>query len=233
MSSAAFETLDRCGADAELIAITKKCLQTAAKDRYACASLLSQTVAEYRQNVAARLRQAETDHARAETQAAEQRKRRRIQYALIAAVLLLIFVGASGAVLASLWRTSEANRAEALLQRDSADRAKADALEQKHLAEMARRVAEKATNREAALRREVEQQREKLAIVEYGRRIEIAQHECFANNPIAARDLPTSTRNDFRKWEWHYVNHLANSGLLFNSQGSQRQCQFCLVQSRW
>ena len=88
--------IDVCGADPELIAVARRCLSANAADRPADAQTVAAKVAGYRSGVEARLRQAETDRTRAETQADEQRKRRRVvQWAGggIAAVLLMGIVG--------------------------------------------------------------------------------------------------------------------------------------------
>lgn len=85
-----------CGADAELLAICRHCLAASAADRPADAQVVAAEIAAYRASVEARLQQAETDRARAETRAAEQTKRRRtLQWAssLVATVLLLGIVG--------------------------------------------------------------------------------------------------------------------------------------------
>jgi WD40 repeat protein len=59
----------------------------------------------------------------------------------------------------------------------------------------------------------------KLAVVEYGRTIEVAHQEWRDNNVAAARALLDGTRADLRGWEWKYVHRLCHSDLLtFNSQ---------------
>ncbi len=104
----AWTRLDSCRADAELVNLAKRCLAAHRDDRPADAQVLAQELAAYRAGVERRLRQAETDRARAETQVAEQAKRRRVvQWAggLIAAVLLIGFA-------VSLWQMTRAIRAE-------------------------------------------------------------------------------------------------------------------------
>jgi WD40 repeat protein/NTP pyrophosphatase (non-canonical NTP hydrolase) len=104
-------------------------------------------------------------------------------------------------------------RADALDQKRLADGAKDEAVAQKHLADAARKSAEKAQRAEAEARQAVEREREKLAAVEYGRSVQVAHFECLMGNHAEARALLDGTRPDFRKWEWHYVNHLVHTPL--------------------
>ncbi|MBM3983774.1 MAG: hypothetical protein FJ304_26605, partial [Planctomycetes bacterium] len=242
--------LDESGADAELLALCKTCLAAKADDRHANATELAQAVAAYRAEVEERLLQAERERAaeearareeentrrEAEARAAADRKRRFAQRALAASVLLLLLAGGVGVAFASLWRTAETQRDaadiaknDALTEKDKADIAKAEAEKQRLAAEKAegvaveqKRIAEQAKTNEEIARKQVEQEREKLASVEYGRTIQVAHQECLANNQEGARALLDGTRQDFRKWEWHYVNHLANSGLLLTLKGHTR-----------
>ncbi|HMO87192.1 MAG TPA: hypothetical protein PKC18_19965, partial [Lacipirellulaceae bacterium] len=126
------ERLCHCGADAELITLTLRCLAANPEERFWDAREVASQVAAYRAGVEARLQQAETERARAETRAAEQAKRRRVvQWAggLIAAVLL---VGIAG----TAWGLVEANQAREAEKRraDAEAAAKQEADEQRELA---------------------------------------------------------------------------------------------------
>jgi len=70
--------LDTCGADAELLAIARRCLGANPEERIADSREVAAAVASYRAKVEARLRQAETEAAEALVREAEQRKRRRL-----------------------------------------------------------------------------------------------------------------------------------------------------------
>src|SRR5207302_792203 len=88
--------LDGCGADADLVALARRCLAARADDRPADARQVAADVAAYRAGVEARLRRAETERAEALVREAEQRKRRRVVQragGLVAAVLVLGIVG--------------------------------------------------------------------------------------------------------------------------------------------
>ena len=91
----AFDRLDSCGADEELRAIAKQCLNRDALGRPADGAAVSRLIAMHRTGVEARLRKAETDRAAAAAEAREQRKRRRVQLALAAAILVMF--GGAGA----------------------------------------------------------------------------------------------------------------------------------------
>jgi serine/threonine protein kinase len=100
--------LDACGADADLVAIAKQCLAVDAAARPADGQAVAALVATYRQGVEVRLRQAEIAKAQAETQAAEQRKRRRVIQGSAVAIALVLTAGLAG----SLWQMTRANAAE-------------------------------------------------------------------------------------------------------------------------
>jgi len=81
-------------------------------------------------------------------------------------------------------------------------------------AEQDRDAAEKARDGEQAAKAEVEREKEKLAVFEYGRTIQIA-YQAWRDNDIAtARILLEGTRKDLRGWEWDYVHRLCHSDLL-------------------
>ena len=88
-----FERLDERDADPELVALTKRALAPAAADRFADAKALADAVAAYRGGVEERLRAAERRRAVSAAEAREQRKRRKVQLALAAAVGLILLVG--------------------------------------------------------------------------------------------------------------------------------------------
>jgi tetratricopeptide (TPR) repeat protein len=89
--------LAACGADRELVALTARCLAPSREQRPANAGAVAAAVAEYRAGMEGRLQQAEVERATAEAEAREQRKRRKVQAALAAAVGLILFGGALGA----------------------------------------------------------------------------------------------------------------------------------------
>ncbi len=108
----AFARLAACGAEAELIALAKRCLSPDAADRPADAGEVAKAVAALRADAERRARQAEMDRATAEVKATEGRKRRRVQRALAAAVIAIF----AGAGIAGWWIDSEQTKRSAIRQ---------------------------------------------------------------------------------------------------------------------
>jgi tetratricopeptide (TPR) repeat protein len=102
-----FTALDRCGADAELVAVAKRCLAPVAGDRFTDGKATAEAVAAYRAGVEERLRRAERERTVHETEAREQRKRRKVQLALVGAVALLVCAGGAFA-----WYSDRQNQLE-------------------------------------------------------------------------------------------------------------------------
>jgi serine/threonine-protein kinase len=102
---AAFQCLDGCGADPEVIALARACLAAEPERRPRNAGAVARAVAEHRAAVERRLRSAEQERAAAEVRAekaravagAERRLRRRT-VGLAAALLLLVLAGTAGGV---------------------------------------------------------------------------------------------------------------------------------------
>ncbi|MDY3553586.1 tetratricopeptide repeat protein [Gemmata sp. JC717] len=146
--------LTACGADAELVALARRCLEADPAARPADARAVAAEVSQYRASVEARLRQAEADRTRAETQAAEQRKRRRVVQragAAVAAVLLLGMVGTAVGLV-------EARRQAARAGAEAAAKEEA-----RLLAVHREREAKQARDREAEQRRAAVRAREQEA----------------------------------------------------------------------
>jgi tetratricopeptide (TPR) repeat protein len=99
--------LDACGADPELVALTKGCLAAEAIDRPKDAQAVADGLSAYLNGVQERLQTAERERAVAVARGAEQRKRRKVQLALAAAVLALLLGGGAFA----WWRNQQAQAA--------------------------------------------------------------------------------------------------------------------------
>jgi WD40 repeat protein/serine/threonine protein kinase len=81
-------------------------------------------------------------------------------------------------------------------------------------AEQDRDAAHKARDGEQAAKAEVEREKERLAVFEYGRTIQIAYQAWLDGNLSAAVALLEGTRKDLRGWEWDYVHRLCHSDLM-------------------
>jgi serine/threonine-protein kinase len=109
--------LDACGADAELIALTKTCLAAEAIDRPKDAQAVANGLAAYLNGVQERLHQAELAEAEAKAKAVEEAKRRRLTLVLAGTVLLALTLGGGG----WLWVKSERDSRQAQVTRDVND----------------------------------------------------------------------------------------------------------------
>ncbi len=94
----AWRRLEACGADADLVALARRCLAADREDRPRHAGEVAGAVTAYLQSVRERLRQAEVAAAAARARAEGERRRRRLAVALAGVVLLLV-VGAAGGAL--------------------------------------------------------------------------------------------------------------------------------------
>jgi tetratricopeptide (TPR) repeat protein len=115
----AMARLDACGADVELVALTKTCLAAEAIDRPKDAQAVADGLSAYLNGVQEKLRLAELAEAEAKAKAAEEVKRRRLTLALAASVLLAMSLAGGG----GLWyqqqvahQREEAARREAELR---------------------------------------------------------------------------------------------------------------------
>jgi serine/threonine-protein kinase len=107
----ALARLDGCGADAELVALARRCLAPEPTERPRHAGEVAEAMTAYERSVSERLRRAELERAAAEARAgeeartrqvaeakaAEERKGKRLALALALTVLALIAIGGAGA----------------------------------------------------------------------------------------------------------------------------------------
>jgi len=106
----ALARLDDCGAEAELVTLAKSCLSVAPRDRPRDAGVVVATLTAHLAGVQERLKAAELARVRAESRAAEERKRRLLVAGLAASLLALATLGGGG----GLWLAHQrAARAEA------------------------------------------------------------------------------------------------------------------------
>jgi serine/threonine-protein kinase len=115
-----FARLEGCGADAELVALAKRCLAADPARRLPDAAAVAREVAAHQPRVQERLRQAELQRAAAAVEARAERRRRRLQLGLVGAVLVLI-LGAVGV----LWWDQEQRAAARQKVRDADQAARA------------------------------------------------------------------------------------------------------------
>jgi WD40 repeat protein len=85
----AYARLEQCGADSKLVELCRQCLSAEREARPRDAVAVAATITSYLAGVEERARQAELERAAAEVRSAEQRKRRRVQLGLAAALILV------------------------------------------------------------------------------------------------------------------------------------------------
>jgi Flp pilus assembly protein TadD/tRNA A-37 threonylcarbamoyl transferase component Bud32 len=113
--------LGRCGADAELVGLAKRCLAVEPAGRPRHAGEVAAAVAAYRQEVEERARRAELERAAAVTRAVEECKRRKWQAAVAASgVLLVLGLGGGGWWLSLDRAQRRADELRAAAERDAA-----------------------------------------------------------------------------------------------------------------
>ncbi len=90
----AFARLDHCGVDDDLVALAKDCLAPEMEDRPREAGVVAERITAQLAGVQEKLKVSERDRAVAEARAVEERKRRRLQVGLAAALLTFTAAGA-------------------------------------------------------------------------------------------------------------------------------------------
>ena len=99
--TAAFARLDQSGADADFVALAKRCLAPEPKDRIADAKAVADAVAAYQAEVEERLKQAELEQARLVTKAQQEQIRRRDRRILGGCIAGLLLAGVLGVAVVS------------------------------------------------------------------------------------------------------------------------------------
>jgi serine/threonine protein kinase/Tfp pilus assembly protein PilF len=89
----AYQRLNSCGADTELIELCRDCLKEDASERPADVSVVAARVSAYLASIQEQLERARVEKASAEIRAGEERKRRRLAVGLATAVIVLVLGG--------------------------------------------------------------------------------------------------------------------------------------------
>jgi tetratricopeptide (TPR) repeat protein/tRNA A-37 threonylcarbamoyl transferase component Bud32 len=108
------EALDRlagCGAEAELLELSRRCLAPRANDRHRDAGEVARAMTAYLAGVQDRLRTAELARVEAQARTEEERKRRKTQLRMAAAILMALAMGTVG--VAVQWNRAESHRLDA------------------------------------------------------------------------------------------------------------------------
>ena len=159
----AFVRLDACGEAPDYIALCKKCLAPERDDRPRDAGEVAKAVTALRTNAEQRARDAELERAKAEVQAAEQRKRRKVQLVLSTAAMVILLAGITGTAI-GFFREADQRKIAEQNERNALDAAEEERLarlreaEQKLIAQQKERQALSAAEEERKAKlREAEQ----------------------------------------------------------------------------
>jgi tetratricopeptide (TPR) repeat protein len=107
----AWDRLGACTADPELVALARRCLAADPADRPRDAGEVAREVTAYLAGVQERLRATELGRVEAQARAQEERKRRRVELRMSAALLAVLAAGIAG--VATQWRRAEHHLADA------------------------------------------------------------------------------------------------------------------------
>ena len=102
--------LDSCGADEDLIALTKHCLELEPSDRPRDAGVLAERITGYLESVEVKLRETEMARANAQIRAEELRRRQKLAFTASAVIVATLVIGIS----VSIWQAFRATTAETL-----------------------------------------------------------------------------------------------------------------------
>lgn len=229
--------LDACGADADLVALTKYCLELEPKDRPRDAGVLAERVSAHLESVETRLRETELHRAaeaaqadealhtvaEAEAKAKAERRARRLQVGLAAGVLVVTAIGG----LAAVWSANHQSqlKREALTAEGHANAARKKEARQRQLAESATIQAEEqarvAEEQRDLNRRNLYIAQMQLAQQAWGRVRGVPRMTSFLDHWE-----PSDTEPDLRGWEWYYLKSLQHSEscLIESHTGHVRCC---------
>lgn len=222
-----FERLDHCGADADLIVLAKECLELEPQARPRNAGVLAERITGYLESVEAKLRATELARVEAQARAEELRRRRKLSYAL-AGLLLVGLIGT--AVAASHFRSLEhtqrnlatsnqqlANereaernaavvaREEAKRERDAAQQAQREAVDQTYLARLSE-VRALRLGRSTGWRSMALDQLREMALLEsrYLDRVELRSEAIACLAELDVRPEPRNTALKEVTWRFQY-----------------------------
>jgi eukaryotic-like serine/threonine-protein kinase len=195
-----FERLAGCGADAELVAVARKCLAASPGDRYADGKEVAEAVAVYRAGVEERLRAAERDRAVSAAEAREQRKRRKVQLLLAGAVALLL-----GALAGFAWWDGQRKTTAARLEAEAARLEGERNAEARNKAEQARAGVLQSLSLAADLRKQFKFDAANKALAQAAELAHGGAPELVPDVERARANLAFVVKLDgirYRKWTW-------------------------------
>jgi hypothetical protein len=204
-----FARLDACGAEAELIALTKQCLELKPADRPRDASVLAAGVSGYLESVETKLHETEMAKVATQARAEESVRRHKLIHVAGTAVTMSLVIG----IAVSAWQTVRANREATRAEAESrlAREAEQEANELATAEAAARSLAQQETRRaEAAIERAKEQLTRSEWLV-YASKIMLAQTDFEAGNGELTQHYLDECQLNLRGWEHRYVSTRINA----------------------
>jgi tetratricopeptide (TPR) repeat protein len=189
--SDAFARLDGCGADAELVRLARSCLAAELADRPADGGEAAKRMGTYLEGVQQRLRASELERAAAQARAeeaakkaAQERRARRVQLALSAAVLVVLLAGITGTALGLL----------------HARKARGSEAQQRQIAQEEQREAELSAEKAAAEQRKAEKA-EKETLEDYRASTDDAIEQLIGSKPVLGPQEKTYLQRTLKRWQ--------------------------------
>jgi len=198
-----FARLEACGADGDLVALTRHCLELKPADRPRDAGVLAAGVSRYLESVETKLRKTEMAKVATQARAEESVRRHRLIHFAGATVTMLLVIG----IAASVWQTMRADREAMRAEAESrlARKAEQAASELATAEAAARSLAQQETRRaEAAIERAKEQLTRSEWLV-YAGKIMLAQTNFEADDGGLARHYLDECQLKLRGWEHRYL----------------------------
>lgn len=199
-----FARLDACGAEPELIALTKQCLDFTPAQRPRDASVLAAEVSRFLESVQAKLYETEMARVATEARAEESARRHKLIHFAGTAVTLSLIIGLA----ASGWQMMRANREATKAEVESrlARKAEQAANELVKAEAAARALAQQETRRaEAATERAQEQLTRSESLI-YASKIMLAQTDFESGNGTLTQHYLDECQVNLRGWEHRYLS---------------------------
>ncbi|MBS0266090.1 MAG: hypothetical protein JSS02_29430, partial [Planctomycetes bacterium] len=242
--------LDACGADAELIALAKQCLELEPRDRPRDAGALAQRVTDYLESVEAKLRATEMARATQATRLEqEQRWARKLRKMIAGLAAVAAIAMATSIVAGSFWqaanfakrKTEESEKVareneehakhSQVIAQSEAIRANAQKLAAEENLAKAEKAEREATEQRKRADHEAETSRRNL----YYAQMHLAHHAwrehkgTWQMRALLPNWVPKDSSPDPRGWEWFYLNSLPHQNVRTLPERWRSNGQFSAV----
>jgi len=204
-----FARLEACGADDDLVALTKHCLELEPADRPRDANVLAAGVSGYLESVETKLRKTEMAKVATQTRAEESIRRHKLIHVAGTAVTMSLAIG----IAVSGWQTVRANREATRAEAESrlAREAEQAASELATAEAAARSLAQNEIRRAEAATERAKEQLTRSEWLVYASKIMLAQTDFEAGNGGLAAHYLDECQPNLRGWEHRYLSTRVNA----------------------